>query len=127
MSEQPFDIKILTGHEDEEVISPPNWEKPPLQEEMGEVRRTAEELKLDKEMLHAAYEAAGLEQLRDEDWVAMENCDSRDATWTSAEVAEHLAATRDGHPPYLVAGNSRLLGCRALNIPPTILAMRLNT
>ena len=147
MSEQPFDIKNLVKQAGREVAPAPRWEKPPFEEEVGEVDRTADELGLDKELLRAAYQAGQLEQLSDEDWAVMENCDSRDREWTSAEVAGHLAATRDyatieagfksgnrmytpvvlfrpGQPPYLVAGNSRLLGCRALGIAPTILAMR---
>ncbi len=125
-----------------------DWEKPTLEQEMGEIERTAEELGVPEEALLEAFNRAVLEDLNDHDWSIMVNCDSRDATWKLEEVRTHLEGQRDfsqieegfknnhkipapivlfrfGHPPYLIGGNSRLLGCRALHIQPKILALRL--
>jgi len=127
----------------------PQWQKPSLAEEMGELERHAEDSGINLDSLVSAFEKAELQELSDEDWVNMENSDSSDATWTADQVREHLDGKRDfkkieeglkrgdvmpapvvlyrkGHRPNLLAGNSRLLGCRALGMRPTVLAIRLN-
>ena len=127
----------------------PQWQKPSLEEEMKELERHAQKSGMDFDSLVEAFKAAELQELSDEDWVNMENCDSRDMSWTSTEVHKHLEGQRDykkieegllaghtipapvvlyrkGHRPNLLAGNSRLLGCRALGIRPTVLAIHMN-
>ncbi len=132
----------------ERAAGSPRWEKPALKEERGELERTARELQLQLDALVAAYEAAQLEVLSEEDWVRMENCDSANGTWTVESVREHLKPTRDfgriergtaegdvmpapivlyrnEHPPYLIGGNSRLLACRVFKQRPTVLKVLL--
>ena len=136
----------LPSYDDE--LPKPQWQKPSLEEERGELERHAEQSGIDLECLISAFEKAELEELSDEDWMNMENCDSRDTTWTAVQVGEHLEGKRDfqkiedglkrgdimpapvvlyrkGHRPNLLAGNSRLLGCRALGITPMVLAIHM--
>ena len=128
----------------------PKWKKPSLEEEMEELERHAEESGINLDSLVTAFNSAELQELSDEDWMNMENCDSRDKTWTTDEVRKYLEGKRDfqkieeglkrgdtmpapvvlyqkDHYPNLLAGNSRLLGCRALKIRPMVLALRLES
>lgn len=134
-----------------QIDSPtPQWEKPPLEEEKEEIERTAEELDIPLEKIILAFNEAVLEELSDTDWDAMINCDSKDRGWTTVEeVRAHLQRKRDftriedgmknnqampaagvlfrkNEKPYLIWGNSRLLGCRVLNIRPKVLAIRID-
>lgn len=116
---------------------------------MGELERHATESGIDLTSLVKAFEQAELQELSDEDWLNMENCESKDTTWTAEQVREHLEGKRDykkieyglrdnhsipapvvlyrkDHQPNLLAGNSRLLGCRAHGIRPTVLAIHLD-
>ena len=127
----------------------PQWGKPSLEEETGELERHAQESGMDVKSLKEAFKQAELQELCDEDWENMENCDSKDTSWTSQEVHEYLKGKRDfqkiedglrsgasmpapvvlyreGYKPNLLAGNSRLLGCRALGIRPMVLAIHLD-
>lgn len=127
----------------------PQWQRPSLEEEKGELERHAEDSGIDLDSLVQAFEQAELQELSDEDWLNMANCDSSDPTWTIEQIRKHLEGQRDfkkieaglkgghtipapvvlyhkGHRPNLLAGNSRLLGCRALGIRPTVLAIRFN-
>jgi hypothetical protein len=144
MSETPT---YEAGPENE--LPKPQWQKPSLAEEMGELERHAEESGINLDSLVSAFEKAELQELSDEDWVNMENSDSSDTTWTADQVREYLEGKRDfqkienglkrgdmipapvvlyraGHRPNLLAGNSRLLGCRALGMRPTVLGIHLN-
>ena len=126
----------------------PRWEKPNLSVEMEEMERTAEVLEIAQEVLLRAYEKAELEELSDADWNGMQNADSSDTSWTPEDVREHLKGNRDferieqgmragetlpapivlyreNESPYLIGGNSRLLGCRIVGIRPMVLALRL--
>ncbi len=126
------------------------WQKPDLSLELGEIERTAEETGIPLEKMVAAFDTAELQELSDEDWESMINCDSRDPSWQLDEIREHLKNKRDferieqgmkagdtfpapvvlyreNQPPYLIGGNSRLLGCRALGLRPTVLALRLES
>jgi hypothetical protein len=119
------------------------WTPPLLEHELGELERTAEEWEVNFEKLMRAFREGKLEVLKDTDWRRMVNCDSRDPSWTIEEVRSHLEGKRDferierglrrggilpaptvllrkNHPPNLLGGNSRLLGCRALSIQPVI-------
>lgn len=125
----------------------PDWIKSTFESEGGEFMRTAEEQGVDVEVLRDLYEKAELEELNEEDWNRMENSDSKYSTWTLEEAKEHLRGKRDfdaiiegfekgekipapivwfreGMNPYLIAGNSRLLACRGLEVFPKILALR---
>lgn len=126
----------------------PQWQKPALSFELGEIERTARELGIDLQSLVAAFAHGKLGELKSGDWERMKNCDSHDTSWTLEEVREHLKEKRDfkrieqgikaGHslpapvvlyradePPYLISGNSRLLGCRALGLRPTVFAVHI--
>jgi len=82
----------------------------------------------------------------DEDWEQLQNSDSRDTSWTLEEVKTHLEGKRDveiiekgfhdraimpapivlfrkDNPPYLIAGNSRLLMSRAMKVQPKVWAV----
>lgn len=125
----------------------PDWVKPTFESEDGEFERTAEEKGLEVEVLRDLFEKAELEELSEDDWSRLENADSRDSTWTLEEIQKHLKEKRDfdkivegfkkgdeipapivwfceGKNPYLIAGNSRLLACRGLDVAPKILALR---
>jgi hypothetical protein len=122
------------------------WIKPSLLDERGELERTSEEWEIPLELLLDAFDVAELTRLQDSDWKRMVNCDSSDLSWTIEEVRAHLAGFRDferierglrsggrfpvpvvlyrrGHRPNLLAGNSRLLGCRTLRIRPVIFSL----
>ena len=128
----------------------PQWQKPLLDNEMVELKRHAEEYGTNLNSLISGFEQAELQELSDKDWANMENCESSDPSWVDiVEIREHLKGQRDfqkiedglkrgdmmpapvvlyskGHRPNLLAGNSRLLGCRALGIRPMILAIHLD-
>jgi len=124
------------------------WIVPRIEAEKGEIIRTSEELGIEEEALFLACKNGRLELLSDADWENMDNCCSRDTSWKLEEAREHLAGTRDfsriergfaeghdipapmvlfrkGMPPYLIAGNSRLLACRTLHQRPTILRVEM--
>ncbi len=139
----------------ENELLKPKWRKPLLEGneeeagELGELERHAKKSRINLDSLVSAFETAELQELSDEDWMNMKNCDSKDTTWTIEQVKEHLEGKRNfkkiedglkkghimpapvvlyrkGHRPNLLAGNSRLLGCRALGLRPTVLAIYLN-
>jgi hypothetical protein len=60
----------------------PECQKPSLKEEMGELQRHAEEFGVSFDALIKALESAELEELNDDDWRNMKNCDSSDPAWT---------------------------------------------
>ncbi len=144
-----FDQMPIQQTSDAQDASPkPRWQKPWFLHDLGEIERTAQELGIDLQSLVAAFAKGALAELSDADWVNMKNCDSHDPSWTIEEVREHLKVKRDfgrieqgilaGHslpapvvlyrdnePPYLISGNSRLLGCRALGLRPTVFAVNL--
>jgi len=134
-----------------EQLLKPQWEKPTLEEEKAEIERTADELKIDVKTLLQAFEKAELEELADKDWLALQNTQSSDPN-TTIKDARYICkgygrnfkriekGLRNGHtfpaplvlyrknqPPYLIGGNSRLLGCRGLGLRPTVLALRLKS
>lgn len=133
---------------DQDPAPEASWKAVSLTEELGELERTAEDLALPMERLTAAFAHAQVEVFSDADWEQTLNCDSRETGWTLDEASEHLKGKRDftaivtalnrgiplptpivlyraGELPYLVAGSSRLLGCRVLNKRPHVLAIRL--
>ncbi len=139
-------MSVQPASDMKDVLPKPRWRKPELSLDLGEIERTARELGIDFQLLVAAFAGGKLEELSDADWTAMKNCDSYDPSWKLEEVREHLKMKRDfgriergmlaGHllpapvvlyrdnePPYLISGNSRLLGCRALGLRPTIFAV----
>lgn len=129
--------------ESQESIPQPKWVEPDWQTEAGEIARTAEAFALDKYELLEACQQGKLVDLDLKDWNQLQNSDSRDPSWTLDEVHEHLSGKRDssviesgfrsgaeipapvilfrdGKPPYLIGGNSRLMMARALKITPKI-------
>ncbi len=128
------------------------WKIPDYREEHEELERTARELGIDLYELIGAYSTATLEPLRHEDWDRMQNCDSRDGSWTLEDVLSYYPARpdhprdakrildglnagvsmpapivlfREGHPPYLVAGSTRLSVARATGRTPKVFAVRM--
>ena len=69
----------------------PKWKKPSLEEEMEELERHAEESGINLDSLVTAFNSAELQELSDEDWMNMENCDSRDKTYDIQCVWEDAA------------------------------------
>jgi len=121
----------------------PIWKRPSFDEEIGEFKRTAEDINIPLEILKKAFPTGSLSELQDDDWLEVENCDSSDPSWTREEARAHLKDKRDfgrieeglvrgaqmpapivlyrkNHRPYLIAGSSRLLGCRVLNLRPVV-------
>ena len=125
----------------------PQWIRPTLEYEGGEIDRTARELGLDTHRLRDAFMNGQLEDLTDDDWNQLENTESAEHLTLEevrgileekrdfSSIEEGLTQGRDiyapavlfrpGHRPYLIGGNSRLMGCRALNIRPKILAVQM--
>lgn len=131
----------------------PSWEKPLIEAERGEFERTSEELGIPIERLVEAFHRASLEELSDADWNQLQNADSRDPSWTLDDVIAYrttddrperrdvlrivegmkrgdalpapIVLYRDGRPPYLVAGNTRLLVARTSGRRPSVLAVRI--
>ena len=123
------------------------WKKPDLKEEQGEVERTALDLGIENyEDIMAAGKKAKLEPLDDDTWSQLENTDSYDTdTMKKAdsrarkynrdiasvldgmgkELPSPVVLFREGEPPYLVGGNTRLMASRALGHTPKVLAIRL--
>lgn len=122
------------------------WHKPNLEEESGEINRTAKSLKIEPKKLMQACKTAELESLSDKDWSRLENSDSYDtdtiekAAGKAKEYNRDIARTlngmgkempasivlfRKGQPPYLIGGNTRLMSARAVGAKPKVLAVRL--
>ncbi len=135
----------------EDQSQKPKWEKPTLEEEQAEIERTAEHLGIATSILLDAYETAELEELSNEDWANLDNADSSASDWTMEDArykceqeygrdfkriedglkSGHtfpapLVLFRQNQVPYLIGGNSRLLGCRVLGLRPTVLALRID-
>ena len=115
--------------------------------EAGEIARTAKFFGIDKYELLEACENGKLIELSHQDWEQLQNADSQDTTWTLEEVRTHLEGKRDveviekgfndravmpapivlfrkDQPPYLIAGNSRLLVSRVMNVQPKVWAVK---
>lgn len=126
----------------------PQWEQPPLDEELDEFDGHAVRLGITKEALVEAFGRGHLQELSDADWQAMENCDSAGQNWTVEEIEAHRGSERDvfgitsafregkrmyapvvlfrkNERPFLIGGNTRLMLCRAFGVRPTIWAMHL--
>jgi hypothetical protein len=123
------------------------WKKPDLEEEQGEIERTALGLGIENyEDIMAAGKKAKLEPLDDGTWSQLENTDSYDTDTVKKadrlaqeynrdiasvfdgmgkELPSPLVIFREGEPPYLVGGNTRLMASRALGHTPKVLAIRL--
>jgi hypothetical protein len=114
----------------------------------GELRRTIGSLRIPAKDLHAAAKNAKLGALSDKHWSKISNSESWGTT-TKAK-AQHYATAyrrdikkiyhgfkhgeeipapivlhRKGKPPYVVAGNTRLMAARAAKIRPKVLHVRL--
>ena len=140
---------------EEELMT--KWNKPSLQEELGELERTAEAIGVSEEELVNAFKKGMLQTLTKETWAKMINADSKDPSWTLDEARDYLknrvapdgtpeprdidaiveaieagsmdapiVLFRDEWPPYLVAGNTRLLAARGMGIEPKIFAVYLH-
>lgn len=128
------------------LIPHPKWCIPSLDSERGELERTARDLGIDVSHLISAFQEGVMQDLSDESWSQLVNADSCDTTWTLEEVRLHLEKKRDftiiekgffsgdtfpapiilfrkNSSPYLVAGNSRLLACRALAVRPKVFSL----
>ena len=134
----------------ERLLKAPRWRKlagNEIKREKGELRRTAKQLHLDYASLEQAFTNAQVESLSSGDWEAMTNTDSR-GEWTKERVIAHIGSKRDhakifrglengkelpapvvlfraDTPPYLIGGNTRLMACKALQIQPRVLAVRI--
>ncbi len=138
---------MMTPSFESQPAPEPNWAKPELENELGEIARTAEAFCMDKYELLEACENGEMIELSNEDWEQMKNADSRDTSWELEEVKTYLEGKRDmeriekgfhdravmpapivlfrkDQPPYLIAGNSRLLMSRAINVQPKVWAVK---
>jgi hypothetical protein len=119
---------------------------PLLSKEESELRRTADEENLNYNRLLQAYQLGSLETLSEHDWKRMKNTESWDTTslqkvkkvadsygrdWNSLikafkqnkVIEAPIVLYRKGEAPYLVAGNTRLMCMRAMQIRPQIFKM----
>lgn len=128
------------------------WRVPTAQSEWGEIERTSEALGIPVRDITAAFRSATLEELSDEDWDGMRNCDSSDKAWTLEHVLSYyptrpdhprdpqkildamssgdtlpapVVLYRKGQPPYLIGGSTRLSVARATGRRPRVLAVRM--
>lgn len=123
------------------------WKKPDIDEEQGEIERTALDLGIDNyEDLMGRAKKSKLEPLTDELWSQLENTDSYDTDTVKKadrlareynrdiasvfdgmgkELPSPIVLLRDGEPPYLVGGNTRLMASRALGHTPKVLLVRM--
>jgi hypothetical protein len=118
------------------------WTKPSIDDEMGEIERTAKAFGVDRKKLVEAAKKAKLVDLDDKTWSKLENTDSYDTD--SVEKATQLAEEYDrdiasvikgiggelpaaivlmkkGEAPYLIGGNTRLMASRAFGAAPKVL------
>ena len=124
------------------------WVPPLLPNERGELERTALALGVSLFALLRAWPHATLVELDPLTWERLENTDScgpltvEEATrlarvygrdiaqvlaglTTGADLPAPVVLFREGEPPYLVGGNTRLMASRALGHTPKVLAIRL--
>jgi hypothetical protein len=126
------------------------WIKPSIQEEMEEIKRTAEELHMPLRALLLAAQRGSLVVLDDVFWSQMENTDSWETT--DMDIVEKLGteyerdvdglvqAMKTGQTlpaplvllkpngiPYLIGGNTRLMVARALGIRPKVFLIKLSS
>ena len=123
------------------------WKKPDVDEEQGEIERTALALGIDNyEDIVAKAKKSKLEPLTEEVWSQLENTDSYDTDTVKKadalareynrdiasvfdgmgkELPSPIVLLRDGEPPYLVGGNTRLMASRALGHTPKVLLVRM--
>ncbi len=80
----------MDSKETEKQNQGPEWRKPKLEEEHGELERTAEELGMSLEDLIEAFQRGQLEELPADTWRTLQNADSRDETWTLDEVLKWI-------------------------------------
>jgi hypothetical protein len=120
------------------------WKKPLWEDEVDEIRRTARSLRVPMKVLKEAFFRATLRRVNDALWKQIENTESwgtttwgqvtafadeygRDAESIRYGLENHEAMPtpilllREGKRPYLVAGNTRLMVCRALGLRPLAL------
>jgi len=128
-----------------QVAKDTSWHKPDINEEIGEVERTADDLGVDKKKLVSAAKRGELETLDDKTWSRMENTDSYDTDTIekAAKLAEEydrdirsvvkgmggklpapIVLIRKGKAPYLIGGNTRLMTSRAFGVKPKVLMVR---
>ena len=128
----------------------PKWSKPSYDEEESEFTRTSLELEIPVDMLRAAFLKGGLVDLPNWMWCSLLNTDSNDVFSLAEAEGRAKLYNRDlsrivqgmssrstipapivisrgdslGNPrPYLVAGNTRLMACRVLNVRPKVWMM----
>lgn len=127
----------------------PHWERAPIEKELDELPGHAARLGFSIPEFVEAYAAANLEDLSDEDWFRMRNCDTREGqVWTLDEIKGYRGHERDvddiekrmrgsepvyaptvlfreGQDPFLIGGSTRLMVCTALKIRPKVVAVRM--
>ena len=116
--------------------------------EEDELKRTANDLKINYKSLLKAYKSGSLGKLSNTDWKQMENTESW--TTTSLRDAKRIANSYDknwksiaqglknkktieapivlyrlNQTPYLVAGNTRLMFMRAMKLKPKVFKVKL--
>lgn len=120
-----------------------SWVKPNIDDERGEIIRTAGEFGIDPGALLAAFGKGTLKELPDHVWERLENTDSweiqnmDDARLLAAEYDRDIESIiagieagsampapiilqYDGNSYYLVGGNTRLMVAKALGIKPSV-------
>jgi len=126
----------------------PSWRAPKYAEEEAELLRVVTELGVPMDRLREAFRAGDLVDLPLWMWCSLDNTDSND-TFTLAEAEARaklydrdlsriiqgmsqratlpapIILAQGQKRPHLVAGNTRLMACRVLNIRPKVWLMTL--
>jgi len=128
----------------------PNWVKPELSDEIGELERVSSEEGLNLELLKSSFASADPVALTEEDWYRLENTDSYDvksltqanglANINDRDISSILKGLKSDSPMKmpvilersdgsitLVGGNTRLMASRASGITPTVLWISIST
>jgi len=128
----------------------PTWRKPSYSEEAQEFERVAMDLGIPLDQLREGFSAGALVDLPNWMWCSMNNTDSNDV-FSLAEAEERAKlydrdlsriiqgmSSRSTLPapivlqlvdsrPHLIAGNTRLMACRVLNVHPKVWMMSART
>jgi hypothetical protein len=126
----------------------PQWVKGPIDRELDELPGHSARLGFSIPEFVEAYKTAEVITLSPEDWSHLKNTDSNWPEVTVADVEDYRGHERDVsgiekrmrfgeevfapvvlfqevQRPYLIGGNTRLMLCRALDVPPKVVAVRL--
>lgn len=123
------------------------WKEPDIEEEIGEIVRTAKEFDVPLDDIIGAVKEAKLEEITDDVWSQLQNTDSynisvEQALELSKEYNRNISRIYKGikngktlpapivlsindEEFYLIGGNTRLMACASLNKVPKVLMIKI--